>query len=107
MGEFWAGIIGVVVGGVVTLAGQWLQHRWKTAESRKRDEKRKELLREMLNNPGPEGWRDMKTMSGVIGASRDETARLLIEIAARASETEKDVWAYIKDKPLPPANNTD
>jgi len=43
----------------------------------------------------------MKTLSGVIGATRNETARLLIELDARASETGNDVWAYIKDKPIP------
>jgi hypothetical protein len=43
----------------------------------------------------------METLSGVIGATRDETAQLLIEIDARASETGSDTWAYIKNKPLP------
>lgn len=99
--EFWAGIIGVVVGGVVTTLGHLIVHHWQTAAARKRDEKRKAILTEMLNNPGPEGWRKMETMANVIGASRDETARLLIELDARASETGKDVWAFIKDKPIP------
>src|SRR5690606_523685 len=103
MNEFWAGIIGVLVGGAVTVAGQWLKHQWATQDSPARDQKRKALLTQMLNNPGPEGWRDMKTLSGVIGASRDETARLLIEIGARSSETGAGVWAFIKDKPLPQA----
>ena len=43
----------------------------------------------------------METMANVIGASRDEAARLLIELDARASETGHDVWAFIKDKPIP------
>jgi hypothetical protein len=43
----------------------------------------------------------MKTMSGVIGASREETARLLIEVDARASESGNDSWAYTKIKPIP------
>jgi hypothetical protein len=55
----------------------------------------------MLDNPGPDGWRKMQALSGVIGASRDETALLLIDIGARASETGNDVWAYIAQKPLP------
>jgi hypothetical protein len=58
----------------------------------------------MLDNPGPTGWRRMETLSGVIGASRDETARLLIEVDARCSEKVadgNDVWAYVKNKPLP------
>ncbi|KPQ06085.1 MAG: hypothetical protein HLUCCA12_12815 [Rhodobacteraceae bacterium HLUCCA12] len=68
---------------------------------RERDLKRKAMLRQMLNNPGAQGWRSMKTMSGVIGANREETARLLIEIGARASETGNHVWALTKNKPLP------
>ena len=100
-GEFWAGIVGVVVGGAVTTIGHLIVHHWQTADSRKRDEKRKAILTDMLNHPGPEGWRKMETMANVIGASRDETARLLIELDARASETGEDVWAFIEDKPIP------
>ena len=55
----------------------------------------------MLENPSKGGWRKMETLSGVIGASREETARLLIEIDARVSETGRDVWAFIKNKPIP------
>lgn len=101
MNEFWAAIIGVVVGGVVTTLGHLIIHHWQTANERQRDEKRKAMLTRMLNNPGPSGWRKMETMAGVIGATREETARLLIELDARASETGNDVWAFTKNKPLP------
>jgi len=103
MNDFWLGIIGVAVGTVGTILAQWVLHYLKTAGQRKRDKKRKALLEQMLNNPGPKGWRKMTTMSGVIGADREETARLLIEMDARANEKEEgnDVWAYVKDKPLP------
>ncbi len=104
MGEFWAGIIGVVVGGAVTIVGHWLLHRWQTAAARKRDDKRKAMLTEMLESPGPTGWRKMETTANVIGASREETARLLVELDARASESGADVWAFVKDKPLPKAD---
>lgn len=104
MNEFSAGIIGALVGGGITLLGQWVKHRWETHDARKRDETRKAMLTQMLNNPGPNGWRKMETLSGVIGASRDETARLLIELGARSSETGQDVWALIKNKPLPAPN---
>ena len=99
----WIGLLGVVVGSGLTIAGQFFMHRLETAQKRDRDDRRKELLKQMLDNPGPDGWRKMSTMAGVIGAERDETARLLIELGARASETGNDVWAYLKDKPLPKA----
>ena len=101
MTEFWAGILGVVVGGIVTTAGHLITHHLQTKNARKRDKTRKALLTKMLNNPGSNGWRTMDTMANVIGASRDETARLLIDLDARASEGNNDVWAFIKNKPLP------
>ncbi len=104
MSNFLAGLAGTLVGSGVTLLGQYVKHRWETSTSRNRDTKRKALLQQMLSTPGPTGWKKMSTMSGVIGADREETARLLIEIDARASETGSDVWAYLKDKPLPPAS---
>ncbi len=101
MSDFWLGVFGASIGSAITLAGQWCKHQWETNEARKRDEGRRVLLRQMLDNPGSNGWRKMATLSGVIGANRDETARLLIDINARASETGNDVWAYLTEKPLP------
>jgi hypothetical protein len=45
----------------------------------------------------------MTTLSGVIGADRDETARLLVKIGARGNEKEEgnDVWGYVANHPLP------
>lgn len=104
MSSFWWGVFGTTIGSAVTLLGQWIKHNWETKNARKRDDGRKALLRQMLDNPGPTGWRKMSTLSRVIGASQDDTARLLIEIGARGSETGNDVWAYAKDKPLPTAD---
>lgn len=102
MSEFWSGLIGVIVGALVTVASQWAIHLIKTAKVRRVDNKRKALLTELLNNPGKTGWRTMATLSGVIGSTRDDTARLLIEIGARSNEKDgADVWAWTKDKPLP------
>lgn len=99
--EFWAAILGAIVGGVLTITGNWLHYRWTTQRDRDLRGQRKALLEKMLNNPGKSGWRKMSTLSGVIGASRDETAELLIELKARRSTKGEDVWAYIKDQPLP------
>ena len=99
--EFWAALIGAIVGGVITVAGQLIVHKVTTSEQRKLRQSRKDLLEKMLKNPGNSGWRKMSTLSGVIGASREETAELLIEVKARRSTKDEDVWAYIIDKPLP------
>ena len=102
--ELWAAIIGAgaaIIGGIVTIVGQGILDYIRAAPKRKLDGARKAYLKEMLDNPGPTGWRKMQTMSRVIGASEDETARLLIELKARGNEKDNNVWAYIKDKPIP------
>ena len=48
MNEFWAAIIGVVVGGVITTLGHLIIHHWQTANERQRDEKRKAMLTRMF-----------------------------------------------------------
>lgn len=100
----WIGLVGTIVGAMTTLLGQWLKHQWEFSDQRNRDRFRKALLTKMLNNPGPTGWRKMQTLSGVIGADRDEMARLLVKLEARGSETGNDTWAWIKDHPLPSGN---
>lgn len=99
--EFWAALLGAIVGGVVTVAGQLIVHRVTTSEQRKLRGQRKNLLKKLLDNP-PSGkeWMEMATLSRVIGANEDETAGLLIKLGARASKKDKNVWAWIKDKPL-------
>ncbi|MBB5708331.1 hypothetical protein [Sphingopyxis panaciterrulae] len=101
MSAFWWGVFGTTIGSGVTLLGQWIKHCWETSKAEEFDNRRKAMLRSLLDKPGSTGWRKMATLSGVIGASREETARLLIEIEARGSETGNDSWAYLKDKPLP------
>jgi len=101
MQDFLLGIIGVAVGSFGQFAIDHFRHERDNRAQREIDAKRIAHLKAMLANPGPTGWRTMKTLSGVIGASRDETARLLIKIDARASESGNDTWAFIKDKPLP------
>ena len=96
------GFLGSVVGAATVIAAifvkDWVDRNRKEAE----DEPRKAILRSMLQNK-PKGveWRKMETLSRVIGAQRDETARLLISIGARGSETGEDLWALTSEKPLP------
>ena len=101
MGEFWSGLVGSFVGAAAALAGVWLGHHLQTRRESRRDEGRKAMLRHMLDNKPPDTeWRYLTTMARVIGASKDETAKLLIDIGARGSKTESDGWAYVKEKPL-------
>lgn len=94
------GLFGVISGAVISIVGtiiiQWLKERPNKALERQRSS----MLKEMLNGNNNK-WRKISTLSSVIGASEEETKRILIKIKARGSETEKDVWALIKYRPLP------
>lgn len=96
------GFLGTLIGAVTTIAAIWIKERLDRKRRDKEDAPRKALLRTMLQNmPDGMDWRKMETLSRVIGAQRDETARLLISIGARGSESGEDLWALISEKPLP------
>jgi hypothetical protein len=96
------GLVGAVVGACAAVFGQVMTHHLQTADKRKLDGKRKEYLRRLLTHrPAGVAWRRMSTLSRTIGASEEETARLLIEIGARGNTKDNNVWALIKDKPFP------
>lgn len=103
--KFWIaviGIIGGIVGAVFALAGNILLHWLKNRPQRKCDEKRKMLLKKMLDDERlPERWRNLSTLSAVIGAEEQETKRLLIEVGARGSENNDGKWGLIKNHPFP------
>lgn len=101
MSDGWVGIVGVLVGGAITFVVQKAQYARETKQARERDDGRRKLLRQMLDNAGPGGWRELETLARVIGATPDETARLLIEIGARGSESGNNVWGYVERHPLP------
>ena len=101
MGEFWLGIIGVAVGSIGQFSIDHFRHKRETKAQRVLDDRRKELLKVALENPPPDSeWRELKTLSRIIGADYKTTTRLLIEIGARGSEKENEVWALLSEKPL-------
>ena len=103
--KFWIaviGIIGGIVGSLFTLAGNVLLHWLKNRPQKKLDQKRKDLLRQMLDDDRfAEKWRNLSTLSAVIGADENETKRLLIEVGARGSEKNDGKWGLLKNHPLP------
>lgn len=102
MCEALLGFLGALVGAFAAISGIYIAHRLEDQRRDRVDEPRRSLLRQMLDDPKHE-WRKMETLSNVIGASRGDTARLLIEIGARRNEKSdgEDVWGYLKDHPLP------
>ena len=101
MGSFWLGIIGVAVGSIGQFLIDHFRHKRDTKAQRELDDKRKALLKDALvNRPPGKEWRKLQTLSRIIGANYETTTRLLIDIGARGSETENEVWALLSKKPL-------
>jgi len=103
--QFWIaliGIAGVIIGSVITLIGNYLMYKLKEKKVNDLETKRKALLTEMLNdNRFKEKWRTLNTLSSVIGASEEETKRLLVSLDARGSEKADGKWSLITNNPLP------
>jgi len=106
--KFWIALIGIlggVAGSLLTLAGNILLHKIKERPKQALDKKRKHTLIEMLEDERfPNKWRKIETLSAVIGASEEETKRLLVEIEARGSEKADGKWGLIKGHPFPGPN---
>ncbi|MFZ3087752.1 MAG: hypothetical protein WA123_06775 [Methylotenera sp.] len=102
--SFWVavvGLTGVIVGAIITVVGNFLIHRLQDSPRRRLDEGRKKLLEQMLRDTRfKERWRKITTLSRVIGADEETTRRLLIELGARGSEKEDDLWGLLEHHPL-------
>ena len=102
--QFWIAIIGIIggiVGAIFTLLGNFALHWFKEKPKRDLDSKRQKLLVEMLDDDRfQEKWRNLSTLSSVIGADEEETKRLLIEVGARGSEKNDGKWGLIKNHPF-------
>jgi hypothetical protein len=95
------GLIGVVIGSALTILGHVVVQCLKERSIAKKDKPRKKLLNEMLeDNRFTDHWRRISTLMHVIGASEETTKRLLIEIGARGSEDQQELWALIKYHPF-------
>lgn len=99
--SFALGLFGVIIGMVTQFVIDCIREHVQTRAQRNLDTRRKELLITALENPpAQQEWRKLETLSRIIGADYPTTTRLLIELGARGSEGEKDVWALLSEKPL-------
>lgn len=103
--KFWIALIGLagaIVGSILTISGNILLHWLKEKPQKELDNRRIEILKTMLDDDRfPDKWRRLSTLSAVIGASEDETKRLLIKAKARGSEKADGKWGLIKNHPFP------
>jgi len=99
------GLIGVIIGSVISAVGTIVAHCLKERARAKRDEPRKRLLIQMLEDERfHDRWRKLDTLMHVIGCDEATTKRLLLEIGARGSENRQEVWGLIKYHPFEKMN---
>lgn len=95
------GLAGVIAGALLTICGNTFLHWLKEKPQRALDEKRIDILKTMLEDSRfPEKWRNLETLSAVIGATDEETKRLLIKAGARGSEKADGKWGLLKNHPF-------
>jgi len=93
------GFAGAVVGALSAVTVTWLNHYFVERQRRELDEPRRKLLLDMLNHPKYK-WRKLATLQRVIGANEETTKRLLLDIGARGSENDDNLWGLIKHNPF-------
>ena len=91
-----------MIGACATLSAQWLNYNLQNKRANSLAEKRRERLKRELEDK-KYTWRSIERLSAVIGADEETTVGLLIEIDARASQTNKKVWALESRAPYPTA----
>ena len=93
-------VIGVIVGGALTVGGNVLLYRIQNGRADRLAEIRRERLRGMLNGD-KSVWRSINALCAAVGADEPTTTALLIEIDARASMKGGKVWALVSRAPWP------
>ena len=103
--KFWIaliGLVGAVIGSLLTIGGNLLLHWLREKPQNDLDKNRITVLKTMLDDDRfPEKWRNLSTLSAVIGASEEDTKRLLFRAGARGSEKADGKWGLIKNHPFP------
>ncbi len=100
--KFWIGLVGVIgalVGSLLTIFGNFALEWFKNRHQRKIDNSRQNILMQMLEDKEFE-WRNLSTLSAVIGCDEETTKHHLIAINARGSEKNDGKWGLIFRHPL-------
>jgi hypothetical protein len=94
-----AAFLGALAGAVASMGGIVLTDYMKSYRKRRADAPRKRLLIDMLS--AGRSWRTLGTLANVTGLSESEAKRLLVQIGARGSETDPNLWGLLSRNPLP------
>ena len=97
-----AGLLGALIGGLISLAGTALSHWLARCDERKLDQVRQDTLKKRF--AASKGtWIPMQNLMDCIGTDRETTVRHLLLIGARRSMAGNDSWG-LKDWPEPKPN---
>lgn len=108
-GEITAGLIGGFAGGALGVlsahvGSYYAPRKLEEWRAHQKDEPRKQLLRDLLDDRRFPDGRYLDTLRVVTGTSAEECRRLLIEVDARGvileGRDQRELWALIKNKPL-------
>ena len=100
--KFWialVGVIGAIVGSVLTLAGNFAMELFKGKKQKQIDDARRSILKEMLEDEAFQ-WRNLSTLAAVVGCDEEQAKNHLIAIGARGSEKNDGKWGLISRQPL-------
>ena len=103
--SFWValvGLLGAIIGSVITILGNFFLHKIKYKSQLDLEKRHITMLKTMLDDDRfPEKWRNLSTLSAVLGTDEQETKRLLFIAGARGSEKNDGKWGLVKNHPLP------
>lgn len=94
-----AALLGSVVGGIGTFGATWLNVHVNRKRPDPAEEATKQLLRELLDHPDHD-WRHMHTLANVVGLDQSTVRRLLLQIGARGSTRDGNLWGLVSRHPL-------
>lgn len=102
--HYWEAIISAVSslsGVIVGAAGQWWLSKYANRKTDRKEKRQIEMLKQMLDSKKyATKWRNLSTLSHVIGESEEQTRLLLILAGARASEDGKNLWGLLEHHSL-------
>jgi hypothetical protein len=96
----WTVVAAALIGALAGPLSVWISHQLQNRRADQLDSARKKLLEKMLNRSEWK-WRNLSTLSHVIGADEETTKRLLLEIDARGSEDGQAKWGLVARVGLP------
>ena len=92
-------VLGSAIGTLGSIGTTWLaSFLGKQSKFPKYDKAIRELLLKMLQ--GEPRWRKVQTLAAVTGLTVKEVKEYLVELKARGSETNGNLWGLIERNPL-------